>query len=259
MAYSGGSLDLIRQWQEKGWINLRPGSGICELGAQEVNGDASDEQVWSFVNSFFPEAGDGAALQAELSRRAGPRCHMSSLCTAAGLRYLALDLDVRPGTVRFDLNQDRIEEQWRGAFDFTTTQGTIEHVVNQLNCLKVMHEVTAAGGTIMLNLPFAGGLNHGFFQYNPKFIVAMAAANSYSLLYLMLSGPNFHAQFGCNFELFDGDFHPNHGRIEGSANWGDQRLGTGGYIALLRKLTDGEFRFPTDYGSGTFDLLNQLP
>lgn len=130
MAYSGGALGLILEWSREGLIGLAAGSAICELGAQEVNSDVSDEQIWSFVGAFYPSAGSDAELRAELARPGGARCHMSSLFTAAGFRYLALDIDVRPGTVRFDLNHDKPEEQWRGSFAFTTSQGTIEHVMN---------------------------------------------------------------------------------------------------------------------------------
>jgi hypothetical protein len=259
LAYSGGALDAIRAWRDAGWITLRPGGGVFELGAQEVNPDVPDDVIWSFVNAFYPAPGTDAELRAELADGAGGRCHMSSLLKAAGFRYLALDLAVRPGTVRFDLNCDKIDDDWRGAFDFTTSQGTLEHVVNQLHCLTIMHDVTAVGGTLLLNLPFAGSLNHGFFQYNPKFVVALALANNYQMLNIALSGPVYHEDFGNNFDIFDGDFHPAVDRITGSANWAGVKLPTGGYIVLLRKTREQEFRFPSDYGAGTFERLVALP
>jgi hypothetical protein len=153
MAYSGGALALICEWQRQGIIHVLPTEGIFELGAQEINPDVSDEEIWSFIETFYPEAGNDHDLRGELARQGGSRCHMSTLAKAAGLPYIALDLDVRPGTVRFDLNFDRIEDRWRGAFKFTTSQGTLEHVANQVNCLAIMHEVTGVGGVIMLNLP----------------------------------------------------------------------------------------------------------
>jgi hypothetical protein len=184
---------------------------------------------------------------------------MSTLAKAAGLPYIALDLDVRPGTVRFDLNFDKIEDRWRGAFKFTTSQGTLEHVANQVNCLAIMHEVTGVGGVIMLNLPFAGSLNHGLFQYNPKFGVALALANNYQVVKILLSGPLYHEHYGGNFDIFDGDYHPAVDRVEGSANWADVKLPTGGYTFLLRKQEEKPFLPPVDYGSGTFARIADLP
>jgi len=259
MAYSGGALDLFSVWHKAGWLRLGPGSGICELGAQEVNDDVTDETIWSFVRSFYPESGDDTTLRAELARTGGARCHMSALCGAAGFRYLALDVDVRPGTVRFDLNRDHIDESWRGAFDLTTNQGTMEHVINQLHCLTIMHDVTAPGGTLLFNLPFVGTLNHGFYQYNPKFVAALALANNYQILKMLVSGPVDHGYFGKDHSIFESDYHPQLDRIEGSGNWADVKLFTGGYLVLLRKVNDAEFQIPTDYGPGTFDLLANLP
>ena len=47
--------------------------------------------------------------------------------------------------------------------------GTTEHVVNQDNAFRVMHDLTKVGGVMMHEVPAGGMLTHGVVGYNPQF------------------------------------------------------------------------------------------
>jgi hypothetical protein len=64
----------------------------------------------------------------------------------------------------------------------TTNHGTTEHVFNQYNAFKMIHDFTAQGGLMLHALPFTVHLEHGFFNYQPNIFDALARFNSYKTL-----------------------------------------------------------------------------
>lgn len=98
---------------------------------------------------------------------------------ALGADYLSLDI-VGDAT-RFDLNIDQPKPEW-GKFDLVTNCGDTEHVLNQLNCFVVMHDLARVGGVLYHALPIAGYSGHGFFNYNAKFFAALAQSNGYEIV-----------------------------------------------------------------------------
>jgi hypothetical protein len=76
-----------------------------------------------------------------------------------------------------DLNYDEVPAENRGRYDLVTNFGTTEHVVNQLNAFKIIHDLTAPGGVMIHELPAQGQIDHGFFAYNPKFFHKLELSN----------------------------------------------------------------------------------
>jgi SAM-dependent methyltransferase len=98
---------------------------------------------------------------------------------AIGARYTGFDLDDDPDTVKLDLNFDSIPDGHKGQYDLVTNLGTTEHVLNQLNAFKAMHDLCRPGGLMIHDLPAGGYLTHGFFLYSPKLFWQLAKANNY--------------------------------------------------------------------------------
>jgi len=97
-----------------------------------------------------------------------------------GIReYLAVDLHGTSASMKHDLNMPiELPRQ----FDLTTNFGTAEHIFNQAQFFKTMHEATTSGGLMFHSLPNQGCYDHGFYNYHPTFIFDLAEANSYKLL-----------------------------------------------------------------------------
>ena len=102
--------------------------------------------------------------------------------TWLGFGYVAIDIDGSPGSIPLDLNYDSAPRGHIGKYDLVTNYGTTEHVANQLNAFKVIHDMTALNGVMVHTLPAQGMQNHGLFNYNPKFFW-MARSNGYKWLH----------------------------------------------------------------------------
>ena len=64
-------------------------------------------------------------------------------------------------------------------YDLTTNHGISEHILDQRNTFKTIHEFTFPGAMMLHALPFTVHLEHGFFNYQPNLFDALARFNSY--------------------------------------------------------------------------------
>jgi SAM-dependent methyltransferase len=64
-------------------------------------------------------------------------------------------------------------------FDVCINNGTTEHVFNQANCYKAIHDHTAPGGVMIHWTPCLGWVDHGLFNVQPGFFHDLATANGY--------------------------------------------------------------------------------
>jgi hypothetical protein len=91
----------------------------------------------------------------------------------------AIDLDGTEKALRYDLNiRVPLEKQYH----LVTNTGTAEHVFNIHQFFKTVHERTLPGGLMIHAMPFTGWLDHGFYSFNPTFVVDLAATNKYQVL-----------------------------------------------------------------------------
>lgn len=104
-----------------------------------------------------------------------------------GFNYECLDIDANFGALTLDLNFDAVPSEHRNRYGLTTNHGTTEHILNQHNCFKVMHDLTKVGGLMLHALPFTVHLEHGFFNYQPNLFYALARYNSYKTLGIWVS------------------------------------------------------------------------
>jgi hypothetical protein len=85
-----------------------------------------------------------------------------------GFKYDCVDIDGNFGSLTLDLNFDSVPPDRRGKYGLTTNHGTSEHILDQRNTFKVIHDFTAPGGLMLHALPFTVHLEHGFFNYQPN-------------------------------------------------------------------------------------------
>lgn len=124
--------------------------------------------------------GDGASPNASF---------VGELLEAAGLGYVSFDVANGYRTRIFDLNHDRVPPEFVGHFDVVLNFGTTEHVINQLNAFRVIHDAAKVGGFIVHEVPTGGYIDHGYFCYTPRFLFDLAGNNEYEVVDFGLNGP----------------------------------------------------------------------
>jgi hypothetical protein len=104
------------------------------------------------------------------------------LYEALGMTYECVDVDGRVGSLVLDLNFDSVPAEHRCRYDLVTNHGTSEHLINQYNVFKMMHDFAGPRGIMIHAVPFTVHLEHGFFNYQPIFFDCLARYNSYETL-----------------------------------------------------------------------------
>ena len=89
---------------------------------------------------------------------------------------MPVDYDAQFETLLLDLNYDDVPAAHRNRYDLTTNCGTTEHVVNQMNSFRIIHDMTKPGGFMLHDLPWSGMYNHGLFNYKPHLLPGCARA-----------------------------------------------------------------------------------
>lgn len=100
-------------------------------------------------------------------------------------RYVSIDGNGR-GTLTIDLNQSFdgwIEDN--GPFDLVTDCGTGEHIFDQAQVWRTLHELTKPGGYIVFDRPAQGYDKHCYYLVNECLYQDIAEANHYRLPWLL--------------------------------------------------------------------------
>ncbi len=138
-----------------------------------------------------------------------------------------------------DLNKP-LQNQWKDfrTFDVVTNIGTSEHCFDQVSVFRNIHDLTAVGGLMIHQLCTQGLVNHGYYNYHPRFIYEMAQANAYEIVKMW-----FTVDFTSDLiEYSLDDFYLHDDR--------DVMI----YV-VLKKKHDRSFRLPFD---SLFDNENQI-
>ncbi len=175
MGINAGWLD---QFIERASLDgFKSGDAILDIGAQEFF-CASDPAA---INRFLKHFGAAPYSTKELDGLANNGTYVRETFRRAGLDYSATDIISAPGVIRLDLECARLPWRYRRRFKFINNSGTTEHVANQLNAFKIIHEATAVGGVMYHNVPLAD-YQHGLLSYSPKFFWSLATANNYEIV-----------------------------------------------------------------------------
>jgi hypothetical protein len=248
---NNNDLALMIGLRSQGYI--ANGASIVEIGAQQLSGDIlrSPESLVAIARAFEVEPRSFGSAKPALTGQSGEETLDPNAPFARdfwewlGFSYAAIDIDGSPGSIPLDLNFDSTPPNMFGKFNVVTNCGTTEHIANQLNAFKVIHELCALGGVMIHNLPAQGMMNHGLINYNPKFFWMLARSNGYKWLHadlLMSTVPHpLPADVVGEMQKFSSEFTQ---RAE------DYRLYSGGLLVALQKEVDIPYVPPIDVPTG---------
>lgn len=128
-------------------LGLPAGFSVCELGDQMMSGG----KVPTPAVDFYRSLGCG--------------------------RYEAIDGNGR-GTLTHDLNLPVVSI---GTFDLVTDFGTGEHIFDQAQVWRTIHDLTKPNGYIVFDRPTQGYGDHCFYTITTGLIRDIAAANHYTI------------------------------------------------------------------------------
>jgi hypothetical protein len=103
--------------------------------------------------------------------------------TSLGFTYTAIDYDGHRDSTALDLNTENVPDGLRGQFDLVVNTGTTEHIANQANAFRVIHDLAVLGGIMYHEVP-AGSWDHGLINYGPKFFLLLQQQNNYEQVLL---------------------------------------------------------------------------
>jgi hypothetical protein len=231
----GFSLASISHYIELGRAGkLRRGGRILDLGSQNVSGDIPLNVGREFMQTFGVTVHDD-----RIAQDLRPGVKVEHLMRDAGFQYSAFDVYVDGATRIFDLNTQSLEAADVARFDVVTNYGTSEHVCNQFNLFKVAHDALSIGGVMINSVPFYGHVNHGLFNYHPKFFTSLINNNGYE---------TFFIGFSDVYRAGDTDSYADTEGAENGEHWKNKYLGSAEIIVIFRKVTDAPFKSPTDTG-----------
>jgi hypothetical protein len=186
MAINKGDLWLLLRLREQGY--LPDDLAIADIGAQEVDNTILNnrDDLLALGEAFGVRTSPPALTprkEAKRQRSLEGKPMAREIWQWLGADYVAIDVDGSPDAMALDLNCDAVPISQRAKFKLVTNFGTTEHVANQANAFKIIHDLTAVGGMMVHNVP-CRLLNHGLINYTPKFFWRLERANAYMNVYL---------------------------------------------------------------------------
>lgn len=161
------------------WVlrHLPRGGRLLELGAQQFH---------------------GRSARAAAKMWGDPKTHeyVGHWWRDGGYEYRAIDMAVAPEAFHVQpLNLNLVRAGWPALELFqvspepplahvVTNFGTTEHVINQENVFRFIHEITMVGGWMLHSVPsptFLHTKGHGFFRYTRQFFEELSTANGYKV------------------------------------------------------------------------------
>lgn len=252
MGINRKDLELLIHLRQQEHIPLNP--FVIELGAQQLsNSFLRSEDLVRKAEGLFgarspyvmphQRAASISPAHGELLSADAPFAR--DFWIALGFDYSAIDVDGSPGSIPLDLNYDSVPDESRNRYGLVTNMGTTEHVCNQLNCFKVVHDLTAVGGVMIHHLPAGGSPNHGLVNYNMKFFWHLARSNDYGWLYMTFRGGEPSYSVPENILKFVEIYEPT---MLGSMR--EQKMADYAALIALQKKLPLPFVPPVDIGTG---------
>jgi hypothetical protein len=164
-----------------------------------------------------------------------------------GFEYACVDIDDTPDSIPLDLNFDAVPREQVGRYDLVTNFGTTEHVANQLNAMKIIHDLTTVGGVMIHNNPIQGYMNHGLVNYNMKFFWMLARSNGYDWVLANFMGDQTPDELPANIR---DSFAPYVDLLGQDPRKISYRAADAGIFIVLKKVFDIPFVPPIDVNTG---------
>jgi hypothetical protein len=226
---------------------------VVEIGSQQLadgfleSGDLLDE-IYRLCGRSRPHLGDPVGPE-NFTEKAPPA---ETFWSSLGFDYVAIDYGGHRNSVALDLNRDAVPANLKGSFDLVINAGTTEHIANQENAFRVIHDLTRRRGVMLHEVPAGGMINHGFFNYHPRFFQNLAAFNLYEVVRLAVS-------FGSRANMLE---HLRETNVQLGENAEEVRdAAVVDYViqAAFRRQTDQEFVTPLDVPPQTLALKHRQP
>lgn len=93
-----------------------------------------------------------------------------------------------------DLNNDKVPDDLKESADLIYDSGTLEHIFNLPNALKIIHNTLKVNGTVLHVNPSNQHLDHGLYQICPTYYRSYYDAANYDHVFVGLSN-NFTSVF----------------------------------------------------------------
>lgn len=262
MGINRQDLELLIQLREQKHIPLNP--YVAEIGAQQLSNSflrsedlvRKAEGLLGTVQPFVMPAPSPTISSAERTELlAGNAPFARDFWVALGFEYTAIDVDGSPGSIPLDLNYDQVSPALQSKYGLVTNLGTTEHVCNQMNAFKAIHDLAALGGVMIHHLPAGGMLNHGLVNYTPKFFWHLARSNEYRWLYMSFYGSDHRYTTPANLVDFTRSYDP-----VSSETMSRREISDYAIMVAFQKTLDIPFVAPLDVNTGTKtknDILNR--
>jgi hypothetical protein len=252
----------LKYLRKRGVFN-RGDAKVLDIGYQNLH-DIPEDEGLEFAIENGAE-GDIAELRSAVRDLSARSPHptppdvtnpvfFAELAELCGLEYSSYEIFAGRNVRIFDLNRDETPEEHREYFDCVFNFGTTEHVFNQYNAFKVIHDATRVGGIMFHQVPCVGYINHGYWIYSPRTFLELAAANDYDVEAFWITGPQGTTRLDLASQstemLWDDALPENYQR-----HWSTRLVPNGLINALLRKNRSGQFRLSLDTSTsvGTTD------
>jgi hypothetical protein len=244
-------MSKMEEWVDTGVIPVpTTPPRIIELGDQMLNAGTPPEAVSKLIKKFNSNF-DSATIAGGLPNRSGV-VFAYELWHRCGFDYLSYDVNPAPYSKVFDLNFDVVPDADRQTGTIVTNIGTTEHVANQLNAFRTVHDLLKVGGVAIHQVPFAGMLNHSLVNYHPKFFFSLIVNNRYRLCDVQMDGPSRHSDLGVGNTVYDGDCVKACVEIRGSEAWANSPMYSGTITLVIERVFPDDFVPPTDFAHGYF-------
>src|SRR5580698_1758848 len=243
------TLPLLMALKRRGFIPN--GSAVIEIGAQQLDESfVAARRDIAAMGRFF-----GITTPSPSFAGTGPRSDTNVLAGAPlarefwtwlGFSYASIDSDGSPGSLPLDLNYDEVPTEFIGKYDVVTNFGTTEHVANQLQSFKIVHDLATPGALILHVLPTSGGLNHGLVSYNPKFFWMLGRSNGYKIAFMTMGQSERDAGLPDDLVEFLALYEP-----QAKSEFAAYTMPVTSVVVALQKVFDTPFVAPLDVPTGT--------
>jgi SAM-dependent methyltransferase len=190
MAIAQPHVALLWALRREGIVGPGKSRSVLDFGEQNWFGDIAPASLYQLIDQLDGRAPDREGQRERLDRiLAEPLSDLSMFALAKVFYgivfgehvYRAVDLHGTAIAEKHDLN---LPLPFADQFDVVTNLGTAEHIFNQCQMFKSVHETTNPGGIMIHSLPNQGCFDHGFYNYHPTFIFDLSAANRYQIVTL---------------------------------------------------------------------------
>jgi hypothetical protein len=228
MAYAPGALQALLSLID---AHVPVGGRILDIGSQDVAA-ATLRDLQPIMSKLH---GNRAEELISQRFREGELWKVADLFKDSPFRHESIDLYPGESIIQADLNTFTVSEEYRGTFDLVANLGSTEHIFDQTNVFRCIHDFAKVGGAFWHSVPVTGYYNHGLYNYHPLFFVFMARANKYEIAGAAISPPHLDHTI------------PKSVSLHGTEHWTGIKQSSGMLHFVMRKAVDAPFQLFTDY------------